>query len=180
MPPQKLADRTRTSLAFEAWWRKLAANRALPSYSEFDPLDVPDLVPHLFSCEVKLQDPFTAVIRFSGSETRELAGFNLTGQSAMGFFDKVTVKDVEASVRAMTKMPCGLVQLNDVLYDKAPNAVTEITVLPMKTDNPDCFYLVGLLQWVGAHIDGTKDFPMRILTSQHYDWIDVGGGIPDF
>lgn len=180
MAPRNLTDRTEASRTFEAWWRRLAAGKTLPSYSEFDPLDVPDLVPHLFSCEVTLGDTFSAVIRFSGSKTHELTGFNLTGKSAGSFFDEATFAGVEASVRTITGMPCGVVQLNDVLYDKAPNAVTETTTLPMKTDGPDRFYLVGTFQWVGSHIDGTKGFPMRILAAKHYDWIDIGKGTPDF
>lgn len=183
MTTHEFQDRSEASLAFEAYWRKIgntrAATQVMPAFEDFDPLDIPHLIPNLLSCDLQLAPNPDMKIRFSGSITHDQSGFNLTGLNPESFFDETTLKSVWASLVPLVKLPCGLLQRNDVLYESAQNAVTEMLVLPTSTSSPERFILVCLLEWIGYHHERSDEHPMRILPSTQYSWIDLGRGVPD-
>lgn len=179
MDTRKSQERSEASLAFEAYWRSRIGTGALPAFDDFDPLDIPHLVPNFLTCEIQFAPVRNMNIRFSGSVTQERTGFNLSGFDPGSFFDDAALESVWASVDALIKTPCGLVQHNDVFYENAQDAVTQMLFLPTVTASPDRFFLVCLLEWVGYHNEGENEHPIRILPSTDYRWLDLGHGVPD-
>lgn len=180
MITHKSQERSEASLAFEAYWRSLARPKTLPDFADFDLLGIPELVPNLITCEVSLAPVPDMTVRFSGSATQERSGLNLTGLRPADLFDEVALEAVRLSIATMIQTPCGGIQHNDVLYENAQNAVTEMILLPVATQKPDTYFLVGLVEWIGFHAEGSNEHPMRILPSTNYHWIDLGHGTPDW
>lgn len=65
--------------ALLAYWRRMAAGRAMPCRSDIDPLDIPDLLPHLTLVDVREAEP-RFVYRLVGTAAVALMKQDLTGR----------------------------------------------------------------------------------------------------
>ncbi len=175
-----LANRSKLSLGFEHYWRSLQEGTRVPEYARFDPLEIPALIPNLVIIEIGPSPAREMSVRLAGSTTRQNMGINVAGHDAHEFYDEADREYVRASAEALIETPCGVVQRNNVQYEKADNAVTEMTFFPLSGKTGDTFYVVGVADWVGYQFDQSSDRPMKVQLSDHYAWIDVGSGIPDF
>lgn len=175
-----LTNRSKLSLGFERYWRSLREGGRVPEYAQFDPLEIPTLVPNLVIIDMSRSSEPKMSVRLSGSTMQENIGMNLTGLDAHEFYDQADSDYLWASAEALIATPCGVVQRNNVQYEKADNAVTEMTFFPLSGKTKDTFYVVGVADWVGYQFDQSSDRPMRVQLSDHYAWIDVGSGVPDF
>ncbi|NKB57712.1 MAG: PAS domain-containing protein [Alphaproteobacteria bacterium] len=65
-------------LALYAYWNKICGGRDMPSRSNFDPVDIPHLLPNLILIDVE-RDPLRFRIRLYGTAIAGLRGRDLTG-----------------------------------------------------------------------------------------------------
>lgn len=172
-------QRSSISEAFEAYWRSLPREGTLPDYKDFDPLDIPDLLPHLIVFEVKRLPREMITIRFTGSLVDERTGFNSIGMDLQDFYGETENDFTFENVATMLRMPCGLVQYNDVRYEKTQSAHTEGTGFPMKSADAQIDYMVCVANWTSYTVEENVDTPMVIQRSDNFEWIDVGHGVPD-
>jgi hypothetical protein len=73
--PRSTPDHIESALAY---WRRLCGERRMPSRKEFDPLDIPELLPYVMLVDV-LRDPFDFRFRLLGSGHDQIVARNYKG-----------------------------------------------------------------------------------------------------
>ena len=71
---------TGTNIRVLQYWQSLADGGKLPARADMDPLDIPDLLPHLYLVEVR-HDPLDFRYRLLGTAIVERSQRDYTGQS---------------------------------------------------------------------------------------------------
>lgn len=87
-------------LALYAYWNKIRGNRDMPSRADFDPVDIPHLLPNIILIDVE-RDPLRFRIRLYGTAIGSLRGRDLTGH----YLDEPKVSNiVDLAVQANTEL----------------------------------------------------------------------------
>lgn len=179
MESGQVKGRSDLSQRLEDYWLSLYSGGRIPYYDEFDVLDIPDLIPHLLVVESAIKPGGPITIKLAGSEIRARLKLDLTGRDVVELYGKEHTELLGQSVTAMVEKPCGVHQFNHVRQQDAENTITEMTGFPLASREKGKCFLIMLVHWVGFSMTEKVELPIKVMTSETYDWIDLGKGVPE-
>lgn len=136
---------SRISIEFHAYWQRLAQRRGgIPLRSDFDPADIPRLLPFLFIVE-RIQATGRYFFRLSGTGIRDIMGFENTNH----FLDELLTGEDLAAVSAMFDQVLGqgvcIRSVEGLTYSDRSYQRAEILRLPLRHNDGEQRLVVGCL-----------------------------------
>lgn len=133
------------SRTFYGYWQSLAQRRGgIPQRDDFNPADVPALLPHIFIVE-KIRETGRFFFRLSGTGIRDIMGFENTGH----FLDELLHGDDLDTVSAMFDQVLGqgvcIRSIEGLTYSDRSYLRVEIVRLPLRKSDGECRLVVGCL-----------------------------------
>jgi len=131
------------------YWDDKRGARPMPARIDIDPLEIPDLLPHVFLIDVGY-DPLEFRFRLAGTEVNKLFGEEVTG--------KATDEIGTTRLRPVFKEVYG-----EVIKTRRPAAATSTyeghnrylvyarLLLPLSADGETIDMLLGCMLWLGTH-----------------------------
>lgn len=173
-----LEERSELSEAFEAYWRSLPKEGSLPQFSSFDPLEIATLVPFLFVVRVSEGKEVETKITLTGSEHDHISGTNFTGNDIRSFFEEEARAEALKSTIVLKEHPCGLLQISKAGFRRAKDSLVYLTVFPFISQDPNIFYIAGMLERIKLELDKEHEASVAIEPSDTFAWVDIGYGTP--
>lgn len=165
----------------DAWarhWRALPRDGLVPLRSAFDPLGVPDLLPHMMICD--LSEPGVVRIRLMGTGMVDSYGFDPTGRDYLDLVAPGRRAAALAGFIVPANHPCGMRAIGEMRYASGKTMAVETAGFPFRRDDGGGMQMV----FVGSNIDrNLGPWPELGHTDNFHvferDFIDIGAGVPD-
>jgi hypothetical protein len=157
------------------YWCSLGNGRP-PGYGDWDPIDIPQLMPNVTILEFDEDDEF--VHRFAGTANCEFVGVELTGRLLSDFFsppEKYIVTD--QNLRTLLEVPCGRLSCLIMRSISGHECLAELLTLPLLGDSGEADRLIVFMIILKTH-----GFGEPVPTVSEYleaEWLDLGCGVPD-
>lgn len=173
-------ERSNLSRELEHAWNSVRVDRKMPNRSDFDLLEMPEIVPQLIVADVDVEADKTMQIVFAGSDFLQLFGTEITGMDATDIFLASNREELWNSLRQVFDTPCGLVQHNVASYASKSSHVLEVTVFPLIGSSDKNDLVVASAEMVKSDLFDGSDEAIEFQKSDKWSWIDVGFGIPPY
>jgi len=153
---------SRISREFHAYWQSLARQRGgIPLREDFNPGDIPRLLPQLFIVE-KIKDTGRFFFRLSGTGIREIMGFENTGHFLDELLHGEDLKAVSAMFDQVLEQGVCIRSIEGLTYSDRSYVRVEIVRLPLCKAAGDCRLVIGCLSRIEdderpGHAGAVKD-----------------------
>ncbi len=173
-------ERSNLSRELERAWGTVRVDRKIPNRSDFDVLEIPEVLPELIVVNVGTEADKTMQIIFAGSDFRQLVGTEITGMDAADIFLTTGREELWDSLRQVFDTPCGLVQRNIASYSSKNSHVLEVTAFPLIGSYDQQDLIVVTVQKIKSDLFDGSDEVVELQKSDKWSWIDVGFGTPPY
>jgi hypothetical protein len=131
------------------YWLKLSGDRAIPSRNDFDPLDIPRLLPFLVLVDV-LDDALDFRFRLTGTHFREFAGDEATGKMIGEVFPPDFCAEVRTHWGNSIKQRQPLLGKGELWVSGRDFIRWEGIILPLSPDGATVNMLLGGIVFISA------------------------------
>ncbi len=132
--------------ALYAYWNERRAGRPMPSRADFDPIDIPRLLPNLILIDVD-QDTQRLKVRVAGTTVVEMYGSDYTGR----YLDEIDFGDRRAAVlydyNTCLRTKQAYVSEHSFWTDRDVTYRIERVILPLSDDGKAVSHLVAGLEF---------------------------------
>lgn len=170
------------SRAFEAMWKSLRHNGLVPRRSDFSPRLAIPFLQNIVLTDVPQFDGDGIRVRLVGTGFERRIQTNITGVNYLDHLPKQLHADALESIRLLFTQPCGLWQVMTMHYERMFAEPLEVTALPLLSDDERPAVLLNYVKPIGhpAEPATTNGMAMRVDTASHFEFIDLGAGLPDW
>lgn len=174
--PRVTPTRTALSHAFEAFYRTLPVESGLiPSRATFRPERAGKFLKHLVLCEV-VTDGLR--MRLVGGAVEQRIQRSVTGQNYLDYLLPAFHAAAMVTVREIVTRPCGLWQVQPMLFAGGHAQPTELTVLPLRQDGaPLLLVLTQPMESTAVYV-AMSDKMIAAGSMLGTQFIDLGAGLP--
>ena len=165
---QKLAD----------YWKEIRTGNEVPSRAAFKLTSkTAPLMPHMVIAKLADGD---VVFRYAGTGLVERQGMNITGKRYGDFAEPLQVARAAARIKAFHATPCGFASVHREGYQRGFAAEVEVVGFPLRADNGEGRLIVMVVTPLGTvPYTETGGRPIFMAPATHFEFIDVGQGLPD-
>ncbi|MEX0838807.1 MAG: PAS domain-containing protein [Parvibaculum sp.] len=162
----------------EQYWKSIRKADEVPLRGTFKlTAEIAPLMPHLVIAELADGD---IVFRFAGTGLTERQGLNITGKRYGDFAEPLQVARAVARIKAFHATPCGFVSVHREEYERGFAVDVEVTGFPLRSDDGEGRLMVMNVTPLGtAPYTETGGRPIFMAPASHFEFIDVGQGVPD-
>jgi hypothetical protein len=174
--------RSAESRAFEAMWKSLRHGTLIPLRSHFKPRLAVPFLQNIVLTEIPQFDGDGVRVRLVGSGFERRIQRNIAGVNYLDHLPEKFHADALQSIRLIFSQPCGLWQIMTMHYERMFAEPLEVTILPLSGDADRPSILLNYVKPVPqvAQPTPTNGMAMRVDTASHFQFIDVGAGVPDW
>lgn len=173
-------ERSNLSRELESAWESVRVGGKIPNRSDFDILELPEILPELIVVNVGAEADKTMQIVYAGSEFRQLFGTEITGMDATDIFLTSNREELWSSLRQVFDTPCGIVQQNVASYASKDSHLVEVTVFPLIGGSDKHDLILASAQRIESNLFDGTDVAIEFQKSDKWSWIDVGFGTPPY
>jgi hypothetical protein len=172
--------RSRQSLEFEAMWRALPKDGAVPHRCDFNPARAAPLLRYIMLIEMRFDETPSFPVRLVGSTVVEKIQRDLRGHDYLEFMPPEYHAGVTESARLMLNHPCGLWQITQLHFERGFAQSFEVTAFPLLGEpSPFCLaLLVPRDEFVRPLAPGNR--LMLAETAKEFAFLDLGAGAPQW
>lgn len=169
---------TDSSRKLEIYWRSIRKADEVPLRSAFRlTTETAPLMRHMTIAELTDDD---LVFRLAGTGITERQGLNITGKRYGDFAEPLQVARAVARFKAFHATPCGFVSVHREDYERGFATDVEVAGFPLRTDDGEGRMVVMIVTPLGtAPYTETGGRPIFMAPATHFEFIDVGQGVPD-
>lgn len=165
---------------FTKYWKSLQAEAggALPFRSQFDPGQIPALLPYVYILEHR--SPEDMHVRLVGTSLDEISGNAITG---MNYLDVCPPQDApiyQEITKNVFSVPCASIVVRDVLFESGKSYTLSSLGFPVDNQDGKPQNTIGLMlpsRQFGSDDSNNGGIASSVLRSLSY--IDIGFGVPD-
>jgi hypothetical protein len=129
------AKRSAISHEFEAFWRGLPRDGAVPHRRHFEPKSAARFLPNLVLMETVVDGAGSFHLRLVGTAIEARIQRNLSGCDYLDFLPGEFRQGAIDSARTIAERPCGLWQITPLHYARGFSQNCELTMFPLRGDN---------------------------------------------
>lgn len=169
---------TEAGQKLENYWKAIRTGNEIPTRAAFKlTSEIAPLMPHMVIAELADGD---LVFRYAGTGLVERQGMNITGKCYGDFAEPLQVARAAARIKAFHATPCGFVSAHREEYQRGFAAAVEVVGFPLRTDDRDGRLIVMVVVPLGTvPFTETGGRPIFMAPATHFEFIDVGQGVPD-
>lgn len=163
----------------EYWWRlQDAKGGRIPVKREFDPTEVPRILPNMATHDFRTPGKF--VVRLFGTALQARMGLDMTGRDYLDYVPAHNRDQIYNSLRMMAEQPCAFRTVVETVQLSDKFTVSENVGVPIMDDQCDLPIIVMVSDLVEAphYALHPSDSAVEILGALELEYIDVGFGIP--
>ena len=165
---------------FFDYWQKLPREGLVPDKSDFIPEDIPKLLPNIIIYELISENIIHT--RLSGTALDARDGFIKTGKNYLDFVAPDRKKKASEAFWLLSNHPCAMRVISK--FRSANGLVKEVESIgaplnDQKTGGKFLYYSSKEINLSTNVIQPLKD-ELEIITVTQRDFIDIGGGIPEY
>ncbi|MEQ8334066.1 PAS domain-containing protein [Nisaea sp.] len=131
---------------FLGHWLALRGDRAMPSFADLDPVDIPWALAHIFVVDILPGDDF--VYRITGDNHTQRYGRNLKGARITDIMKAEGATAILKRWREVRDRPAGFFVVTDHMSTQGFHVLGERMVLPFANDGVTPSHLVGITNFV--------------------------------
>jgi len=165
---------------FFDYWLSLSKKRLIPMRSSFHPEDVPSLLPNMMIYELVSENYIK--LRLLGSNLDERFGETSDDGNYLDYVERTRRSKASEAIWAVANQPCGMQVITEQPLKSGLTVIVETLSLPLRDDNHGNPQLI-----IQKNVLNGPDYePQYVVQPLEYnriiqrDFIDIGGGIPDF
>ena len=160
------------------YWKAIRTGNEVPTRAAFKlTSEIAPLMPHMVIAELADGD---LVFRYAGTGLVERQGMNIPGKRYGDFAEPMQVARAAARVKAFHATPCGFVSVHREEYQRGFAAEVEVTGFPLRTDDGEGRLIVMVVTPLGTvPYTRTGGRPIFMAPATHFEFIEVGQGLPD-
>jgi hypothetical protein len=173
------AKRSAISLEFEAFWRGLPRDGAVPHRRHFEPKSAARFLPNIVLMETALDGAGSFHLRLVGTAIEARIQSSLSGCDYLDFLPDAYRQGAVDSARRIAEQPCGLWQITPLHYPRGFSQNCELTMFPLRGDDG----VLLILACVGWRDDlvraaGPHERLLRADTACDFSYIDLDADEP--
>lgn len=174
------ATRSALSHEFEAFWRALPRDGAVPHRHAFNPKSASRFLPYVVVMETALDGAGSFYLRLVGSAIEDRIQRKVSGCDYLEFLPDDFRQGAIESARLIAEMPCGLWQITPLHYARGFSQNCELTMFPLRGDGTPL--ILACLAWRDDLVAsaGPHENPLRADTAMAFSFIDIGAGAPQW
>lgn len=178
-PDTLTRQRTQDSLAFEAAWRALPKQGAMPDRRDLSLHHFKKMLPDIGLLEIVPGAPARSRVCVVGERIRERIPFPVVGQDYFHYVPAQMRATAERRLQTLVDHPCGLWQVLGIHYQRGLFKSLELTALPLgRADGPPQIMILAVYSR-GQVCDVPADLAMISLDRATASaFLDVGAGLP--
>lgn len=131
---------------FLGYWLALRGERAMPSFADLDPVDIPWALASIFVVDIRPGDDF--VYRITGDNHTQRYGRNLKGARITDIMHAEGATAILKRWREVRDRPAGFFVVTDHMSMQGFHVLGERMVLPFANDGVTPSHLVGITNFV--------------------------------
>jgi hypothetical protein len=172
-------QRTRDSLAFEAAWRALPKDGAVPDKGALSLHGFKKMLPDIGLLDIMPGTPPASRVCVVGERIRERIPFPVVGQDYFHYVPAHMRATSEQRLQTLVRHPCGLWQVLGIHYQRGLFKSLEVTALPLwRKDGPPQIIVLAVYSR-GQVCDVPADLAMVSLDrATATAFLDIGAGLP--
>jgi hypothetical protein len=162
-------------------WKSLRRGTLIPWRSDFEPRLAVPFLQNIVLTDVPQFGGDGVRVRLVGSGFERRIQKNITGVNYLDHLPKEFHADALQSIRSIFAQPCGVWQIMTMHYERMFAEPLEVTILPLSGDADRPPVLLNYVRPIPqpAQPAPTNGMAMRVDTASHFEFIDIGAGIPD-
>jgi hypothetical protein len=164
------------------YWAGLPKRPVLPNRSDFDPADIPRILPHVVFHD--LRSPGRSILRVVGTRVVERFGLDPTGRDYTDFVAADRRARAYEELWKVARHPCGMHVTMRAVFEGGRSTTAGALGLPLQADaDPEGRFLVfvdELLPDEGARPEwwDTRAHPLLRFEVLARSYVNIGAGIP--
>jgi hypothetical protein len=173
--------RSAVSHEFEAFWRGLPRDGAVPHRRRFEPKSAARFLPNLVLMETVVDGAGAFLLRLVGTAVEARIQRRLTGYDYLEFLPGEYRRGAVESARLIAQQPCGLWQITPLHYARGFSQNCELTMFPLRGDS-GAFLILACLEWRDDLVrpTGPHEKLLHADTAREFCFIDLGAGAPQW
>jgi hypothetical protein len=178
-PDALASQRSKDSLAFEAAWRALPRQGAIPDRRDLSLHHFKKMLPDIGLLEITPGTPPRTRVCVVGERIRERIPFPVVGQDYFHYVPAQMRATAERRMQTLVDQPCGLWQILGIHYQRGLFKSLELTVFPLgREDGPPQIMILAVYSR-GQVCDVPADLAFVSLDrATATAFLDVGAGLP--
>lgn len=161
-----------------AAWSALPRPNIVPSRVDFDPCEIPGILPVISLIERASPDEWR--VRLAGTELERRWARGLSGLSYAEMLSSQAVNVTHCEFEAICRQPCGSWSLRHLELRSGRRLQTETFRLPLRDKHGNVSLIVSCNGELSPDQMREPDQPRAIVTVFEQRFLDIGAGIPDF
>jgi hypothetical protein len=161
-----------------AAWLRLPRPDVVPARTDFDPCEIPGVLPVISLFERVTADEWR--VRLAGTELERRWGRELTGLSYAEVLSPQAAEVTHCEFDAICRQPCGSWSLRRLDLRSGRRLQTETLRLPLRDKKGE----VGLILSCSGELSHEPvydtDLPREVVSVFEQEFFDIGAGIPPF
>jgi hypothetical protein len=171
--------RSALSHDFEAFWRGLPRDGAVPHRKRFVPKSATRFLPNLVLMETVLEGAGAFHLRLVGTAIEAQIQRQLAGCDYLEFLPDAYRRGAVESARLIAEQPCGLWQITPLHYARGFSQNCELTMFPLRGDGGTLLILACLQSRDDlVASSGPHERTLHADTAREFSFIDLGAGQP--
>lgn len=173
-------QRSARSLEFEALWRALPRQGLIPPRNAFNPAHAARFLRNLILVEAPSQARRSLRFRLVGDALNASVHRNVTGADYLDFIPPDQHAEALEAARLICEVPCGIWQLNPIVYERGFVQLVEATIFPLGAGADGIPLMLGNLEFLPGQtkLVNSVDVALNAETSRTFEFIDIGAGVP--
>jgi hypothetical protein len=169
------AKRSAISHEFEAFWRGLPRDGAVPHRQHFEPKSAARFLPNIVLMETVLEGAGSFHLRLVGTAIEARIQSKLSGCDYLDFLPSAYRQGAVDSARRIAEQPCGLWQITPLHYSRGFSQNCELTMFPLRGDY-GVLLILACLDWRDDLVSsaGPHEALLQAGTAGDFSFIDLG------
>jgi len=165
---------------FFKYWKSLRKNELIPLRTNFNPEDIPELLPFITIYQLLSKDNIR--VKLAGTAINDRDGYNRTGDNYLDVVPDERKAKASAAFWAARNKPCGMRVIITSKSQKGLVRSIEALGLPIKDKNesPPLLYYCSPAIEKTSLLDIIKGDSLEQVSIKQRDFIDIGAGVPHF